>query len=120
MKKVFSILFYIASVLFVGIYFMAEITPHFTLSEFGRLFLLCGSCLSLYFGGLLLSKYLKNNKPMKINLWIFFILYLVLLITLTLFDPMWGRNGFHLVNWTSQEFSYYINDSVNLVPFKTI
>lgn len=120
MKKVFSILFYIASVLFVGIYFMAEITPHFSLSEFGRLFLLCGSCLFLYFGGLLLSKYLKNNKPMKINLWIFFILYLVLLITLTLFDPMWGRSGFHLVRWNSEEFSYYINNSVNLIPFKTI
>lgn len=120
MKKVFSILFYIASVLFVGIYFMAEITPHFSLSEFGRLFLLCGSCLFLYFGGLLLSKYLKNNKPMKINLWIFFILYLVLLITLTLFDPMWGRSGFHLVSWNSKEFSYYINNSVNLIPFKTI
>ena len=119
-KKVFSILFYIASVLFVGIYFMAEITPHFSLSEFGRLFLLCGSCLFLYFGGLLLSKYLKNNKPMKINLWIFFILYLILLITLTLFDPMWGRSGFHLVRWNSEEFSYYINNSVNLIPFKTI
>ena len=119
-KKVFSILFYVVSVLFMGLYFLAEITPHFSLSEFGRLFLLCGSCLFLYFGGLLLSKYLKNNKPMKINLWIFFILYLVLLITLTLFDPMWGRSGFHFVSWNSKEFSYYINNSVNLIPFKTI
>ena len=119
-KKVLSILFYVVSVLFMGLYFLAEITPHFSLSEFGRIFLLCGSCLFLYFGGLLLSKYLKNNKSMKINLWIFFILYLVLLITLTLFDPMWGRSGFHLVRWNSEEFSYYINNSVNLIPFKTI
>jgi len=119
-KKIFSILFYIVSILFVGLYIMAEITPHFSLSEFGRLFLLCGSCLFLYFGGLLLSKYLKNNKPMKINLWIFFGLYLLLLITLTLFDPMWGRSGFHFVSFKSEEFSYYINNSVNLIPFKTI
>jgi glycopeptide antibiotics resistance protein len=119
-KKIFSILFYIASIIFVGFYFLAEITPHLSLSEFGRLFLLCCSCLFLYFGGLLLSKYLNNNNPMKINLWIFFVLYLILLITLTLFDPMWGRNGHSFINWSSEEFSFYINNSVNLIPFKTI
>lgn len=119
-KKVFSILFYIASIIFVGIYIVAEVTPHFHLSESGRLCLLGCGCLFLYFAGLLLSKYLDNNKPMKINLCIFFILYLILLITLTLFDPMWGRNGFNFISWTSEQFSYYINNSVNLIPFKTI
>lgn len=57
---------------------------------------------------------------MKINLWIFFLLYLILLITLTLFDPIWGRSGLHFISWTSKEFSYYINNSVNLILFKTI
>lgn len=57
---------------------------------------------------------------MKINLWIFFILYLLLLITLTLFDPMWGRYGFNFVGWFSENFTNYINLSVNLIPFKTI
>ena len=37
------------------------------------------------------TKIENNNKAMRINLWIFFILYLVLLITLTLFDPMWRQ-----------------------------
>lgn len=118
-KKIFSILFYVASILFVGLYFMAEITPHFSLSEFGRLFLLCGSCLFLYFGGLLLSKYKNNTKPMKINLWIFFGLYLVLLITLTLFDSMWGRNVGNLIN-TNVDYKQYFENTVNLIPFKTI
>ena len=74
-KKNFSFVFYGFAVLFLILYFIADrsATLHFT--EFGRLFLLCGSCLFLYFGGLLLSKYKNNIKPMKINLWIFFGLY---------------------------------------------
>ena len=94
--------------------------PNFYLSEFGRLFLLCGSCFFLYFGGLLLSKINSNNKPMKINLWIFFILYIILLVTLTLFDSMWGRNGLSFINWFSDEFVYFLKHSINLIPFKTI
>lgn len=94
MKKVkisCSIMLYIISVLFICGYGMFEIRPQVSLSEFGRLFLLCGSCISLYFAGLLFSKYKENNKAMKINLYIFFALYLLLFITLTLFDPMWGE-----------------------------
>jgi len=90
-KKTISIILYILAAMFLLIYSWAEIMPNLMLSETGRLFLLCGSCLFLYIGGLIKSKIEKNNKAMKINLWIFFILYLVLLITLTLFDPMWRQ-----------------------------
>lgn len=118
-KKIFSFIFYGFAVLFLILYFIAErsTTLHFT--EFGRLFLLCGSCLFLYFGGFLLSKYKNNIKPMKINLWIFFGLYLLLLVTLTLFDSIWGRNGINLVN-ANINYKQYFENTVNLVPFKTI
>ena len=118
-KKIFSFIFYGFAVLFLILYFIADrsATLHFT--EFGRLFLLCGSCLFLYFGGLLLSKYKNNIKPMKINLWIFFGLYLLLLVTLTLFDSIWGRNGINLVN-ANINYKQYFENTVNLVPFKTI
>lgn len=119
-KKFFSIVLYIVACLFGFAYLISEFIPNFDLSEFGRLFLLCGSCFFLYFGGLLLSKFKENNKPMKINLWIFFLLYLILLVTLTLFDYMWGRNGFTFINWFSDEFIYFIKHSINLIPFKTI
>lgn len=119
-KKFSSIILYIIAILFLGIYGIAEITKHLNLSEFGRLFLLCGSCVFLYFGGLLLSKYRKDNKPMKINLWIFFGLYLLLFITLTLFDQFWGRNGLTIVNWSKEIFDVYIHNSLNIIPFKTI
>lgn len=119
-KKIFSFVFYGFAVLFLILYFIADrsATLHFT--EFGRLFLLCGSCLFLYFGGLLLSKYKNNIKPMKINLWIFFGLYLLLFITLTLFDQFWGRNGLTIVNWSKEMFDVYIHNSFNIIPFKTI
>ena len=42
-----------------------------------------------------------------------------LLITLTLFDPLWGRHGLDKVINTSS-FQYYIDHALNLVPFKTI
>ena len=119
-KKIVSIIFYILAVIFVAIYGFSEIAPHLMMSEMARLFLLGGSCLFLYFGGLIKSKIENNNKAMKINLWIFFVLYLVLLITLTLFDPMWGRNSFDLFNWNGEYIDIYLESSLNLVPFKTI
>ena len=118
--KISAIILYIISGLFLIVYGIAELIPDFMLSEFGRLFLLCGSCFFLYFGGLLLSKYRKDNKAMKINLWIFFGLYLILLMTLILFDPMWGRNGISFINIFNDNFKVYIKESVNLIPFKTI
>ena len=119
-KKYLSSALYIIACLFGFAYLTLEFTPSFHFSEFGRLFLLCGSCLFLYFGGVVLSKIKSDNKPMKINLWIFFVLYIILLVTLTLFDSMWGRNGLSFINWFSDEFIYFLKHSINLIPFKTI
>ena len=119
-KKIISIIFYILAATFLFIYAFVEIMPNLMMSEMARLFLLCSSCIFLYAGALIKSKLEENNKAMKANLWIFFALYLVLLITLTLFDPMWGRNGFRLFNWTQEYLDIYLENSINLVPFKTI
>lgn len=119
-KKVLSIIFYAIAIFFIGVYGIAEIMPHLYMAEFARLFLLCGSCLFLFIGGIFWCKYTNSNKAMKTNLWIFFGLYLVLLITLTLFDPMWGRNGFNAFNWNKEGLNIYLDNSVNLIPFKTV
>lgn len=108
-----SIIMYVIAILILLFYVITSFRIEMT--EIFRLILLCGSCLFLYLAGLLLSKYLGNNKPMKINLYLFFILYLILLITLTLFDSLWGRNSIDVKN-----IKDYIKQSVNLVPFKTI
>ena len=56
---------------------------------------------------------------MKINLRIFLALYLLLFATLTLFDPLWGRNGGFVI-WNKELFEMYVQNSLNLVPFKTV
>lgn len=119
-KKILIISLYIIAIIILVIYGIAEAIPKFDLSGMDRVILLCSSCAFLYFGGFLLSKYRKDNKPMKINLWIFFILYVLLFVTLTLFSGFYGRNGFTFVKWNKELFNNYIHNSLNLIPFKTI
>lgn len=117
MKKILSHSLYILSLIPLIIYIGITTLPNMYLSEEGRLLLLISSTIMMYFAGVLLSKHLKDNKPMKKNLWIFFILYLVLVITLTLFDTSWGRNGIKLKNIDNLK---NIKEYINLKPFKTI
>lgn len=119
-KKTAALLFYAAAIILIGIYITADLMPDFFLSTAARLVLLCGGCLLLWCGGILLSKSVGNNRPMRINLWIFLGLYLLLFATLTLFDPMWGRNGGFGVVWTRELLSAYIENSLNLLPFRTV
>lgn len=119
-KLIFSIILYLLSLFWIGLYFYIELAPRLSMDEIQRLMILGFSCLSLYFGGFLESRYTNSSKPMKRNLWIFFILYIMLFLTLTLFDSSWGRNGFYLVNWDKELLDKYLSSSFNLVPFKTI
>ncbi|MBR2638940.1 MAG: VanZ family protein, partial [Oscillospiraceae bacterium] len=119
LSKSFAVLSYIFAGILLLIYFGAEIVPRLFLSTLGRLVLLCTSCGFLWLGGFLLTKQSGNNHPMKINLRIFLCLYLLLFATLTLFDPLWGRNG-GFVTWNKELFEMYVQNSLNIVPFKTI
>ena len=59
----------------------------------------------MYFGGLVLTKYIDKkykNKVLKINIGIWFILYIILLSTLTLFDDYFFRGNFNILNWNSE------------------
>ena len=120
LKKISIIGLYSIAVIILVMYAITEITPKFALTGIARVIILCSSCTCLYFAGLFLSKYKKNNKPMKINLWIFFILYVMLFITLTLFDGFYGRRGFTSIHWTKDLFRNYMQNSMNIIPFKTI
>ena len=77
----------------------------------------------MYFGGFALTKYIDEkykNKVLKINIGIWFILYIILLSTLTLFDDYFFRGDFNILNWNSELFKNYMSNSFNLIPFKTI
>lgn len=120
MKKFGSIIFYLIAITFLFFYAFLELSPEFQINETAKVIFLCLSCIFLYFGGFFLSKYLDNNKPMKINLWIFMTLYLLLFINLTLFDTSWRRNGLNFI-WNRDNYANYLaTGGLNLRPFKTI
>ncbi len=114
-KKIFGYLFYALALIIDAYYIVNAINPNISINfEVTVLFIII-SLILFYFGGVLLSKYYKNDKPLKINLWLFFILYILLFIDLTLFDTTWGRNGL-FVSFNLE----YLKNSVNLIPFRTI
>lgn len=119
LSKPFAAISYIFAAALLAVYFGTEFVPRLFLSTAGRLVLLCVSCGFLWIGGFLLTKRSGNNRPMKINLRIFLALYLLLFATLTLFDPLWGRNGGFVI-WNRELFEMYVQNSLNLVPFKTV
>ena len=117
MKK--AIECYLVGLLILVLYFSLDFIFKINQPEFSRILLLVLSCILFYVGATIVFKETNSNKALKINLVIMFLIYLILLITLTLFDPLWGRHGLDKVINTSS-FQYYIDHALNLVPFKTI
>jgi len=86
-----------------------------------RLILIFISSLLIYLSGYILVKKLNYSKKiLKINLVIYFIIYTITIIALTLFDEIFGRNGIILVNWNRGLLNNYLNNSFNMIPFDTI
>ncbi len=117
-----SIAMYSLAILLMGYYFALEFNKNFTMLPGNRVGVLLFICLFMYFGGRMLSKYAVGNKEKiyRINLFIWFILYIILLSTLTLFDSYFHRNILNFFNWSSEIFKNYTTHSLNLVPFSTI
>ena len=68
-----SVFLYVIASLVLIFYFIIGLNSQIT--EMARVMFLGVSALFLYFGGFLLSKYLGNNKPLKIN-YIFSLFYI--------------------------------------------
>lgn len=125
MKRNFicCIIFYLAALMLISIYFIFDITPKYIMNPIDRLVLLCMGCLSLYIGSLLLVRNYENTKKdriMRVTFIIFFILYISLIFTLTNLDIKFGRSFSGNFIWNKSEISSYIANSVNFIPFKTI
>lgn len=114
-----STIFYLIGIIILGFYLYLEVAPKVSMDELDRIILLFLLALFFYLGSLLLSKYLKNNKPMKFYLYFIFVLYLITLIKLTLFDRDYGRVGLNFFNWNKENIQVYLRNN-NLIPFKTI
>ena len=123
MKKglliVSSIIFYLLGLTTLIFYMYLELAPRVNMDEIDRIILLFLLALFCYLGTILLSQFLKNNKPMKIYLYGIFIIYIITLIQLTLFDSDYGRSGLNIFGLNKENLEVYLENN-NLVPFKTI
>ena len=86
-----------------------------------RLILLSIVCILIYIASVILVKnFHASKKILKLNLIIYFLIYTVTIFTLTLFDEIFGRQGFVFINWNMDLLKSYMSLSFNVVPFKTI
>ena len=86
-----------------------------------RLALLSIVCVLIYISGFILIKKLNYNKKiLKVNLIIYFLIYTITIFYLTLFDEIYGRQGFIVIEWDKKLLNTYLTNSFNIVPFKTI
>lgn len=115
------VLFYILSFFIILFCIKVRLTSRVYLNTNIRLVLLFIACILIYINGYILTKKLNyNKKVLKLNLIIYFIIYIVIICTLTLFDELYGRNGLIVANWNKELLEYYINNSFNIIPFRTI
>ena len=86
-----------------------------------KLILLFMVCVLIYISGILLIKKLRYNKKiLKVNLIIYFLIYTMTIFSLTLFDEIYGRQGFVIIEWDKDLLDMYLNQSFNIIPFNTI
>lgn len=81
-----------------------------------RIFILIFNCIIMYIA----AKLLSNNKLFKFNLIVWLCLYIVFLLSLTLFDTYFNRNGINIFSLDKDMVKEYMNSSFNIIPLKTI
>ena len=119
--NILAIIFYLLSLLILVICIAVKINPNIYLKTGFRLFLLFLVCVFIYIAGYILVNKMKYSKNiLKIHLVIYFLIYTITIFTLTLFDEIFGRQGFVLINWNRELFKRYLNSSFNIIPFTTI
>lgn len=127
MKKTARIpafLLYGLSLLCLAVYLFCSVSGAVALAPIHRLLLLGLVCAASYAGSLWLTRTLPDDRAyrlMKATFAFIFAIYLLLLVTLVLFDSYFGRVGLDRVAiWSREAFGAYLADSLNLIPFKTI
>lgn len=121
-RMIFGIGSYILSFILIVMYLFLELSVFVITSPLIRLLILLFVFILMEIGCFLLYKVNKYKKYKlgNFNLWILFILYLIMLLNMTLFDSYFGRiNG---SNYLLDSFNIYdrFMSSANLIPFRTI
>ena len=119
--KFLIFVFYTLSLFILLFFIKVRLTPNVYLKTGVKIILLLVICLLIYFSSYILVKKLNYDKKiLKINLIIYFLIYIITIFNLTLFDEIYGRQGFNIVKWNKELFDMYINTSFNIIPFDTI
>lgn len=121
-RMIFGIGSYILSFILIVMYLFLELSVFVITSPLIRLLIILFVFILMEIGCFLLYKVNKYKKFKlgNFNLWILFILYLIMLLNVTLFDSYFGRiNG---SNYLLDSFNIYdrFMSSANLIPFRTI
>lgn len=114
-KIIFGKILYIISFFIISFYLYIEL-GNIVFNPLIRIFILIFNCIIMYIA----AKLLSNNKLFKFNLIVWFCLYIVFLLSLTLFDTYFNRNGINIFSLDKDMVKEYMNSSFNIIPFKTI
>ena len=120
-NKIISIIIYIVSFILICLYLYIDFF-NVIKNPIIKLILLLIICILTYFGGLFLIKYNKKYKYTinKINILIWFILYVIFLLRITLFDSFFNRRNILFIGNNKIIFRDYMNYVINLIPFRVI
>lgn len=119
----FSTPFYLTAALSLSAYIIADILPQMHMRPGIRVLAVGIFCVFAYVGSRILCKtpLISKKKVMRVTFFIFFVSYLYLLLTFTLFDPMFGRSGYESFIFSDRTLlKEYLSKSFNIIPFATI
>ena len=129
MRKIHSkapvILCYILSLCIMAYYILMSMKTNVVIRPRGRLILLGGICGFIYLGSLFwIGNCIPERKKciMKSTFFVFFIMYVVLLATLILFDTYYNRMENNLISGgaVSINLKEWLSQNSNFIPFATI
>ena len=118
--KLTGITAYALSTAAFAFYARMQLSAGIKISMAGMTVLILAVCPLMCVGGLILSKNMDERfrrLPMRINLCVWFAMYIVLLVNLTVLD----RNSRLLMpDWNMELLKMYMSRSFNIIPFRTV
>ena len=112
---------WLAAVCCAAGYFLSGAALPVSLKPAAGVLLLCAACALLYLGALAAgSASGRRRELVRAVIWCAFALYIALLLRFTLFDGFFGRTGGALPVWSRETFRRYAEDSLNLLPLRTV
>lgn len=113
---------YLVSFLMIIYYLFLEFSIFSVTSPSSRLKIIFLIIILMYVGAVLLIKCHKDRffRIGKFNLVIWFVLYIIMLLNLTLFDKYFGREGMVLYLNSGIDITDVTNRAFNIIPFNTV